>query len=208
VEGETMIGVGMTINQFKTVFAKQALMTKIERAQTNGLRAVGAMTRIVAKRSMRRGRFMKVAEFPPELKALISGMRDNATGKLVTRKTLNISPMPKLASRPNQAPLYYGKQLRDFVLYFVDPARMSVVTGPAKLERMKQKGTPELLEHGGKRTESVGSWKKLYNNGQPIIRLANPRTRSITYEGRGFMKSAHNIAVDSLVPQIWENSLR
>lgn len=201
------IGVGMTLEEFKTVFRTQELMSKLERAQTAGLRRLGAMTRTVAKRSMRKGRFMKVSEFPPELKALLNGGLDKK-GKAIRRSTLDISPMPKLASRPKQAPLYYGKQLRDFVLYAVDPMRMSVVTGAAKLGGMTPERTPELLEHGGTRNESVGVWRKFYVNGNAQIRLVNPQTRTITYEGRGFMQSAHNIAVDSLVPQIWENSIK
>lgn len=203
-----MTDIGMTVKQFKQHLRTQELWTAIQKAQHKGLRRIGSYTRGVVMKRMRRGRFMKVSEYPPDLKRLLTVGRDEQ-GRF-TKGAHDVQPIPKLASDPrkNQGPMVYTGLLKRFIFFVVDPWKMSVVTGPALLSGMKKKRTPELLEQGGQRDEDVGEWGKIYINGKPVVRLVRARARTIRYRPRGFMFYGHNQAVDKLVPQVWEDSLR
>lgn len=96
----------------------------------------------------------------------------------------------KSASPPGQPPNSHTGLLKRFIFFGYEPAKRSVVIGPARLDG-QHSGAPSLLEYGG-----VGHVKD--RSGRRV--RANIRARP--YMGPAFAKEHPK------VPQMWRDSVR
>ena len=193
-------GIRMDMRAIKRQFVKPtAVITPLERAELRGLKRVGAATRTIARRSMRRGgRKKSVSQFDPVLRRLVSEQQQAG----IRTGELDILPWPVRTSKPGRPPLTRSRRIRDNVFFIASLQQRSVIIGPQIYDG---KDVPGLLEFGG--TAEAGTWVTIWENGRPKIRLAKGRRKRVKVEPRPFMRPAYDKALDDLVPDIWRNSI-
>jgi len=96
----------------------------------------------------------------------------------------------KAVSPPGQPPSSHKGLLKRFIFFGYEPARQSVVIGPARLAGRNRGEAPPLLEYGGRTT--------LKRDG---------RRKRATYKARPFMTPAFEVNKKQL-PSMWANSVR
>lgn len=190
----------MDMRALKRQFVRPtAVMTPVERAELRGLKRIGAATRTIARRSMRRGgRRQSISQFDPMLKRLVREQQQRG----IRNSELDIVPWPIRSSKPGQPPRTRSRRIRDNVFFIASLPQRSVVIGPQIYDG---KDVPGLLEFGG--TAEAGTWVTIWENGRPKIRLAKGRRKRVKVEPRPFMRPAYETALDDLVPEIWRNSI-
>lgn len=212
------VSIGMSVKQVGNAIVKpEKLLSAYQRAGMKRLRSHGALTRTIAKRSMRKGTYKKPSQYPEELKELLGVGRDSK-GRFTAGKgaeVTDILPRPKnsASSAPGskQSPKWWTKLLRDHIYYAPpDAIKLSVIMGPATLPGIRQKDTLSLLEDGGTRTQKAGGeWTLIYEGRTPIkARLARRVRKSVKYRGHQTMARAHEEALDQNMPDIWKDSIK
>jgi len=203
--------VGISVKEIRGKFLEPAeLMSAVDRAKFKGARQFGAFTRSVARRSMRKGgREATFAEFDPDLAKLVFGSEAkqgrNAAGQFLSYADVDLRPWPIVGAKPGDPPKYRSRTLRDNIFFVVDKNARSVVTGPTST---KYGGVPELLEYGGQAYEAARQWVEFWEGNRRLIRLATKPGSRVTLKPRPYMAPAYETALDRLVPDVWENSIR
>ena len=128
-------------------------------------------------------------------RAQVKNSMDSATRRALSKSGAFVRQRAKTSirkragsSKPGQAPHSHVGLLRKYILFAYEPARQSVVIGPAKLRADSQ--APRLLEHGG-----------------TITRQDGKKRRTLHYRPRPLMRPALEQEQRSL-PALWHNSLR
>lgn len=98
----------------------------------------------------------------------------------------------KKSSPPGMPPSSHEGSLRRFLFFGYDPARRSVVIGPARLN--KSSGAPETLEYGGRTT---------------VVRIRRGKREKtrVTIQPRPYMRPALKREMPKLKP-MWANSVK
>lgn len=193
-------GIKLDLKAIKRQFVNRpAVMSRVERSEFRGMKRIGAATRTIARRSMRRGgRRKSVSQFDPMLKRLVDKQRESG----IQVSDLDIMPWPVRTSKPGRAPLTRSRKIRDNIFFIVSMQQRSVIIGPQIYDG---EDIPGLLEFGG--TTDAGTWVTIWEGGRPKIRLAKQRRQRVKVEPRPFMRPAYETALDDLVPEIWRNSV-
>ena len=198
MSGRPVFSVGANLKSIKSQFLdRPAITSSLDKASRKRLNRFGATTRQIARRSMRKGGqpLKQRSKWPDELRHLAG---DTPTDRL------DISPMPRLASRRGEPPRYRSRGLRDRIFYVLPPSHQSVLIGP----QLYATGDAETLEYGGPAKTRARKWVAWWENGRRKIRLVNGGGRRVKIDARPFMAPAYNTALDRLVPGIWKDSLR
>jgi len=98
------------------------------------------------------------------------------------------------SSRPGQPPKSHNGMLKKFLFFVFDPARQSVIIGPAKLNGTISDNCPAVLEKGG--TTKVRVWQ----NHQKVV-------KKVHVEARPYMGPAVSKEIKQL-PSLWANSVQ
>jgi hypothetical protein len=129
-------------------------------------------------------------------RAKVTSAVDSATRKVLSRFGAYVRQTAKNSIRkrrkpapPGSPPSSHTGLLRKFIFFGYDPAKQSVVIGPAALNA-KNTGAPKTLEHGGATTIEVGKQKK-----------------RVTIQARPFMGPAYEKEKPKL-PQMWQDSVK
>lgn len=157
-----------SVGAAKSLFFDRAVVLRAaERAKARGLSKFGAYVRRNAKDLLKYRAQPSAAGSPPSVHRTMTRTKTNRAG---VAKTQRVSP------------------LREFLFFAYDPARKSVVIGPAKLDRPGD--APAALEYGGtSRVERDG------------------KTVTITVRARPYMRPAFEKAARDL-PAIWRDSIK
>lgn len=118
-------------------------------------------------------------------------------GAFMRRRARSSIRKRKANSAPGKPPSSHAGQLRNFILYFYDSRRRSVVIGPARLSG-KIGNAPESLETGG------SSVARVRGN---LRRGIKPGLRRIRIAARPFMKPAFDQEITKL-PALWRDSVK
>lgn len=198
-------GLRMDMKAIKSKFMdRKAVLNRFDKAAARVLSRVGALTRTRARRSMRPGgKKAKVSQFDDSLKKVLGELRDEK-GRFKKTDTLDIKPWPVISSKPGEAPRTRSRQLKDKIFFAADSSHRSVVTGP---QIQRDSDVPELLEFGGLSESDESEWVKFWSNGNRVIRLVAKGKARIRLKARPYMGPAHDAAVESLIPGIWQNAL-
>lgn len=190
----------------------ESILDPYERAAVRVLTRFGGKTRRIVQQRQRKGRYARASEYPEELRALLGLGRDPKTGRFTSGiNVTDIQPKPKISADPakDQSPRYFSKLLRKHTYFVVDKAKLSVLTGTARLPGQTPADTPEMLEEGGLRTQlSGGEWVVIYQGGQPSkVRLARRVRKPVRYKGHRYVETSHATALDANMPQMWKDSI-
>jgi hypothetical protein len=141
-------------------------------------------------------------------RAIVSAV-DKASGRVLskfgahvrtTAKNLIRSPGKKgKPSKPGQPPKNRTGLLKDFIYFVWDPARRSVVIGPARLNGANTGKAPEVLEYGG---QAIVNTRKLRRGRSP-----EREKKSVRIEARPFMGPAYAKEAPEL-PAMWRDSVK
>ena len=118
------------------------IMQGLSKARRKNLTVVGALVRTVARRSMRKPRRMKVAEFEAAIPQQDHWRYDPDKAKWPLKR-------PFVPSEPGQPPRVRTGLLKKFLYFVYDERTKSVVIGPAKLDNVSAPDVPSILEFGG-----------------------------------------------------------
>jgi hypothetical protein len=192
----------------RQVLDRQQVMNRFDKAAIVGLRRFGGFTRSVIRRSMKKGgQVAPRSRWPNELKALIGNGRDSA-GKFQGAGELDILPRPRIASRRGRPPRYrQTRLLKDKIFFIVATTGRSVVIGPQVWGMHDPAGT---LEHGGEIGGPLGyrrEWVAWWDGGKRKIRLVAKGGRRIRIKPRPYVEPAYDLALDSKVPGLWQDSI-
>lgn len=115
-------------------------------------------------------------------------------GAFVRRTARSSIRKRKRPSSPGMPPSGHGQELlKRFIFFVYEPARHSVIIGPARLNKIGN--APEALEYGG------ASVVMLPRIGQPLEK------RSVMIGARPYMRPAFEKEKATMPPH-WENSIR
>ena len=159
--------IGFKFNKAKSMFFDRAkVASAVDSATRKVLGRFGAFVRTAARSSIKKAPYL-------------------------TRKTRGKerTDFRHKSSRPGRPPYSQTGLLKKFIFFGYDPARQSVVIGPAALNT-KNTDAPKTLEHGGTTTLDVGKRKK-----------------RITIKARPFMGPAFEKEKPKL-PQMWQDSVK
>lgn len=152
---------------------------KLDRATAKSLRTVGALTRVVAKRSLKKPRQMKLSEMSP--RQVASYRKRQKIAKLNGWKR-PYRPLRK--AKPGDPPKNRSGALKNAIFFGYDAASKSTVIGPVPLHTK----SAHALEHGG------------------TVSLPDPRGKrvSMTFAGNPFMSPALE-EVSEKIPEHFNN---
>lgn len=163
-------------------FDRAAVLRAVDKAARAILAQAGAAIRLIARRSMRPARRMKLAELTD------TERRAHQAAVHIARREGRPPPeLPYVASKPGEPPRVRKGLLKRFLFYAWDPTARTVVVGPQALGRSR---TPSVLEFGGQVT-----LKRRKGN------------RTVTIAERPYMAPALTKVAPRL-PQRWRGALR
>jgi len=94
-------------------------------------------------------------------------------GAFVRRTARSSIRKRKRTSRPGQPPSSHTGLLRRFIFFGYEPAKRSVVIGPARLSRQGRGEAPHLLEYGGStKVEHRGKRRRTEVRPRPFMQPA------------------------------------
>ncbi|MCR9200429.1 MAG: hypothetical protein NXI04_17475 [Planctomycetaceae bacterium] len=199
----SVMGIRADLKSIKRRFVdRPAIINKFDKTALRKLRRVGAMTRTIARRSIRKGgRRKSASQFDPELRRLVDESREKYGLSL---NDLDISPYPVRTSAPGKPPKYRNRDLRDKLFFVADLNTRSVITGPQVFDG---EDIPGQIEFGGTSGDEAKEWVAFWEAGGRKIRLVGKAGRRLETKPRPFMAPAHEAAIDRLVPGIWQDSI-
>lgn len=126
----------------KMFFDRAAVVNAVDKVTRKALSKVGSFVMRGARSSIRPARRKSLGEMAPQERANYEqwAARQKARG-------FKPPPRPLASSKPGEPPRSITGLLRRNIFFAYDPARESVVIGPAMLNRGTQ--APETLEYGG-----------------------------------------------------------
>ncbi len=172
--------VGATVG--KWFFDRHRVLLQTTRKEAAILSKAGAFVRRRARSSIRQARRKRLAELNEQERA--------AYDQAVVNAAIAGRPKPKIwwfaSSQPGEPPRSIFGLLRDHIYFVYDPARRSVVVGPAELNGTGGEA-PAVLEFGGS--------------------VTNRRNRRSTIAPRPYMRPALEAETDNF-PELFRNYLQ
>jgi len=154
----TVVAFNLARAQAKSLFFDRAKVKNLLDARTRRyLNRVGGYVRLSARHSIKPPGAMTLAEMSPEARRIFRIRQAIAKrkGEPAPRKW-----MRQESSKPGHPPLSQTGLLRSNIFYSLEPARLSVVIGPVKLNRASD--APRILEHGGTSTIKTRGGRTLH----------------------------------------------
>lgn len=205
-------GISLNMKALKRQFLdRQQIMNAFDKAALRSLKQVGALTRTIARRSMRKGgRRATYAQFDSGLKKLITQMR-NERGQFRSTDELDIAPWPRIGGPAGGPPRFRSTRLlKDKIFFIADLKNRSVIIGPQIWQTFAGGGSdiPGLVEFGGNSGEPKREWVRIWDHGQRKIRLVAKGGPAVRLKPRPYMAPAYDKALDLLLPGMYRNSIK
>jgi hypothetical protein len=163
-----MIGMKVTINDFKKLFFNDELARRLGMANARALKHSGAAIRRIARRRIKNARPMPLSQMSRE-----DRNRFKAEQRAAREAGRPAPKRPMQASKPGESPRNRTGKLKNNILYGYDQASKSVVAGAAKLGGSDD--AQQKLEHGGRiRKKKVRTRLRKIGDGGEIRIVEDP----------------------------------
>lgn len=225
LDSKGQFGIHMRLREAKGLFLdRQRIVQRVDKVARRRLATFGGFCMRTARNMIKPKRDMREAEFPEELKALLSPQRESiqrdskgrflkGSGKIREAELrAQITNWPQTTGEPYGPPKYRVKftqtgkkfnQFKNLIVFIVEASLASVVIGPVIFDR---KDVPGLLEYGGRVNQWVPKWYRGWRNGQPVIETTYER-KTVNHAPHPYMSTAFDRAIDAQVPRIFREIL-